>query len=373
MEQQSEGALLDNEVGKPILGWLCSYTPEEIVAAAGFIPCRLNSFSEFPDKPNSSSVLPPNFCPFTRRLFDKANSGGFKDIHGLVTVYSCDPMRRLADAWSLYLKPRFFHRIDVPRRQDQKAEEYFLAQIKSLKQALENEIGQKITDKDLFQSIESFNTTRNLIQEITNKRDQAPFVMKARDFFDLVQKVQSLDRNQANALLEKAVTDIDFHHPAPATDEDQRPRILVSGNIIEDSDFLDLIEGSGGYVVADTVCNLTRHYTQLVDTTIEPCRAIARRYLNRPECFRMTSVHNRMQNIVSKAKESRCHGVIYHCLKFCDLCQSDIPHLSNRLKDEDIPLLVVERESLSEGIEQVRTRIEAFLELIRTGAFSGKI
>lgn len=373
MQQQIDKALANEKTDKPLLGWICSYTPEEIITAAGFIPCRLNSLAQPPAGPTSSSVLPPNFCPFVRRLFDLAYSGQFKDIYGLVAVYSCDPMRRLTDAWSLYLNPGFLPRIDVPRRQDHHAEEYFLAQIKSLKKALEAEMGQKITEDDLSQSIKTLNTTRSLIQFITDKRNQSPYIIKARDFLSLIQKVQYLEKCQGNALLQNTIQDLDQLQIISPAKDDSKPRILVSGNIIEDPDFLDLIEQNGSYVVADTVCNYTRQYFGLIETTMDPCRAIARRYLNRPECFRMTNVHNRIQEIVSKAKESRCQGVICYCLKFCDLCQSDIPHLSSILRDEGIPLLIIERESLTEGTEQVRTRIEAFLEMLRTGTFSSKI
>ncbi|MGM0423851.1 MAG: 2-hydroxyacyl-CoA dehydratase [Thermodesulfobacteriota bacterium] len=49
-------------------GWVCSYTPRELILAAGFASQRLlTGVDQEPDVP-AESYLPPIFCPYVRRL-----------------------------------------------------------------------------------------------------------------------------------------------------------------------------------------------------------------------------------------------------------------------------------------------------------------
>ena len=71
--------------------------------------------------------------------------------------------------------------------------------------------------------------------------------------------------------------------------------------------------------------------------------------------------------------------MVYHALKFCDACLYDYALLRNRFTEVGIPVLYLETEYRDAGLEQARTRIQAFLEMlghttrfgIRTGLPSG--
>jgi benzoyl-CoA reductase/2-hydroxyglutaryl-CoA dehydratase subunit BcrC/BadD/HgdB len=63
------------------------------------------------------------------------------------------------------------------------------------------------------------------------------------------------------------------------------------------------------------------------------------------------------------AQEYQVQGAIFARLKFCDPHAYDIPAIQATLKDNDIPALVIETDiTLARG--QLRTRIEAFLEML---------
>jgi benzoyl-CoA reductase/2-hydroxyglutaryl-CoA dehydratase subunit BcrC/BadD/HgdB len=57
-------------------------------------------------------------------------------------------------------------------------------------------------------------------------------------------------------------------------------------------------------------------------------------------------------------------GIIFLTLKFCDLVQSDLPRLMQTAQAQGIPVLHIERDSLDGTSGQVRTRIEAFAEML---------
>jgi len=63
-------------------------------------------------------------------------------------------------------------------------------------------------------------------------------------------------------------------------------------------------------------------------------------------------------------KGFNAQGVILYSLIFCDTFAYDFVLFKKRLEEAQIPVLLLTLEHPSLGIEQARTRIEAFLEMI---------
>ena len=58
-------------------------------------------------------------------------------------------------------------------------------------------------------------------------------------------------------------------------------------------------------------------------------------------------------------------GAIFYVLKCCDARLIEFPHLRDRFRKElGIPVLFLEGDYTSEGVEQMRGRVEAFVEMI---------
>ena len=72
-----------------------------------------------------------------------------------------------------------------------------------------------------------------------------------------------------------------------------------------------------------------------------------------------------MDDIVRLAKEYQVDGVIDLNLKFCTLYDTEGRLVERRLKEEGIPCLGLETDYTDNDAEQLRTRVEAFLELLR--------
>ena len=88
--------------GKPAVGWFCTYTPLEILLAAGLHPFRI-----VPEPgramTQADTCIDRNFCPYVRTCLGEALDGHYDFLDGLVVVNSCDPMRRLYDTWRYYV------------------------------------------------------------------------------------------------------------------------------------------------------------------------------------------------------------------------------------------------------------------------------
>ena len=92
--------------------------------------------------------------------------------------------------------------------------------------------------------------------------------------------------------------------------------------------------------------------------------AIADRYMN-IHCACFTPNEERLDDIVRLAKEYQVDGVMHYNLQFCHTYANEAFNVEKRLEKEGIPLLRIETDYSDEDAGQLRTRIEAFLEMIR--------
>jgi benzoyl-CoA reductase/2-hydroxyglutaryl-CoA dehydratase subunit BcrC/BadD/HgdB len=91
---------------------------------------------------------------------------------------------------------------------------------------------------------------------------------------------------------------------------------------------------------------------------------LARRYIQRIPCARMRPYTGRFNHLVNLAGAFKADGVIYEKIKFCDLYGDDYPMFKAGLEEHGIPHLELEREYGAGSMGQIRTRIEAFLEML---------
>ncbi len=146
------------------------------------------------------------------------------------------------------------------------------------------------------------------------------------------------------------------------------PRLLVTGNSLPPA-YLDLIEDLGGNVAGDDLCQSYRYCLPDVEQGLagsgrDLFLALARGYLQRPACPRMLAGPARFAYLQTMIQDCRVQGVVYHALKFCDACLYDYALLRNRFTEVGIPVLYLETEYRDAGLEQARTRIQAFLEML---------
>jgi benzoyl-CoA reductase/2-hydroxyglutaryl-CoA dehydratase subunit BcrC/BadD/HgdB len=64
------------------------------------------------------------------------------------------------------------------------------------------------------------------------------------------------------------------------------------------------------------------------------------------------------------AENTQAQGVIFVLLKFCDPHAFDFPYIKELLDRAGIPSLLLEIEDQQTTLEQLKTRIEAFIELL---------
>jgi len=242
------------------------------------------------------------------------------------------------------------------------AQEFLMAQLQALVRELETRSGKHITPSDLSQAIQDINHLRSQLAEIADLRNQAPHLLPGSGFLDLVRFSQTHHPAETKETLAGRIQELKAEHGSQPPQK--RPRLLLTGSVIEDPDLVQRISELGGDVVGEDICSGERDILPLTDTTLPPVQAIGRRMLSRPPCARMLGSKERIDRTVDLARHRACHGVIIHTLKFCDLTQADLPRLQSELEKLNIPCVHIEQDALHEDRGQLTTRIQAFLETL---------
>jgi benzoyl-CoA reductase/2-hydroxyglutaryl-CoA dehydratase subunit BcrC/BadD/HgdB len=353
------------ENGGKIAGYFCQ-VPVEVIHAAGLIPYRMRAVGSSGTAKGDIYYSPLN-CTFTRHCFDRALRGGFDFLDAVIFMNGCDHTRRMYDNWRYARKtqnisPDFLYMFITPHVIDENCIVRYAGEIRKFSKGLSERFGTDITNDLLLNSIKLFNKQRRLIAKIYEKRKSMQVTMKGSDILSMMFAVTAMPVDAANDLLERIDASIG-DNPVP---EKADIRVLITGGCIEEIEIIRIIEGCHAVVVADNLCLGARYFNMEVDESGDPVESLAKRYLNKLSCPRMINGFDaRMKYIYDTIKDYRIDAVITEKLKFCDLWGVENLMLMKESKRTGFPLLTLERELYGEGIGQLKTRIQAFIEEVR--------
>lgn len=340
-----------------VIGWVCSYVPEEVIYAAGMYPVRvIGGQGEITE---ADAYLRVNMCSFVRSCFEEARQGRYDFLDGFVTLNTCDHIRRLYDVWHAYQGTSFTHIMALPHKVSPKALDYFAGEVARFKGSLEEAFGVEIAEESLREAIEVYNRTRSLLRKLYDLRKETCPRISGAEFVDVVLAGMSLPKGKYNLMLEELLRELEERPGIPAQG---KVRVLLTGSELDDSEYVRVIEESGAMVVADDLCTGSKYFWNLVDGDGDPLRAIARRYLTRPECPRMRPATNRLRHVAEMVESHRVQGVIVEVLRFCNLHSEGSLALGEALGKAGIPVLSLTREYSLSGVGQIKNRVEAFSE-----------
>lgn len=348
--------------GQKIIGYFCSYMPEEIIHAAGFIPYRMRAVGSKSTTKADAYYSSIN-CTFVKHCFNKALNGDFAFLDGVVFVNGCDHSRRLYDNWRFVkIGPSFLYMFFAPHKLGDNALEYYLKECEKLKSAIEKHFQVSITDATLKESIRLYNQKRRLLAEIYSLRKKKDVPIKASELLGVMLAVTAVPVEKAIEIL----TDVKKFLEGRVVSKPDDMRLFISGGCIEEMEHLELIENCGCVIVADNICLGSRHFQDEVKTEGKPLEAVAQRYLNHLSCPRMMGDFNRRFGyLLGVRNEYGVEGAIIEKLKFCDIWGGEIYLYRQETKTNNVPLLALEREIYGGGAGQIKTRVQAFLEKLK--------
>jgi len=349
------------ETGHPVIGYFCSYAPEEIITAAGALPYRILAGQGNISK--ADAHLQAYSCSLVRGALEDALTGNLAFLDGTVFPNTCDSIQRLSDIWRMNAGFKFHADVMVPvKLNTESSKAYMYAVLAGFKEKLEAYTGERITKEKLGDAISLYNDIKKNLSMLYSIRRDAPGALKSSDIHTVFKAAMVMDRRRLLEELEKITAELG---EVPAAADPGKKRIVLSGNLCSMPDIYKTIEASGGAVVWDDFCTGSRYFEGDIASGGDPLHAIADRYLTRVVCpAKHSGTTNRGDYLVKTVKETRANGVIFLLIKFCDPHSFDYPYLKEMLEKENIPSVLFEIEDQLPSEGQINTRCEAFIEML---------
>lgn len=343
------------------IGFTCAYTPLALIDAAGCSPYRLLSTGDWPDQ--AGHLLHDNICPHVKRLIDRALNKDIPDLAGVVFINSCDAMRRMADAWQHIRQNENMILIDFPATSDDQAALFLKSEMQRLVEALETWTGKTISVPDIISSIDKLNEISRLLSDLAFKF-QSTAITGGRA------GLQKLYNNASTHPLDETIGRLkELTHPSNMAENVNNVPVFLFGNVMPDPEAFSLIESCGAVIIDDDLCTGSRMFPFMKITNSKDIfYSLAKALLTRPPCARTFDPKNPVQiaeDILKRATSVGARGVIGHTVKFCDPYLERLPVIRNTLKDAGMPLLMLEGDCTLRSMGQQKTRIEAFIEMLK--------
>ena len=364
------------ENGKKVIGYLCMFAPTELILAADAIPVRVNS-GWYDAAKLGDRIVPVEVCPIIRSTIGAKMVGLSPYLElsdALISVLTCDGMTKLSEILS-DSKPVWT--MPIPRIKDSaQATRFWREELLTIRGQIETLTGNKITRKKLKSSIELTQKATKAFRRLQEIRKGAPVIM-GRDAM-LVNQTYMWDditrwTEKTEALcdeLEKRAREKIYACP-PDT-----PRVIVTGTPMiwpDNWKVPTLIEEAKpqGVLIADELCSGERLLYDPVGvdewSMDDMFKAISERYLMASTCPCFTSEdgnEDRINWLLTKVKDWNINGVIYYVVRGCMLYAIEYTRVKRVLDHLNIPVYYLDTEYTREDVGQLKTRVEAFLEML---------
>ena len=355
--------------GKKVIGYLCALTPVDIIAAAGFIPMRVKGSVNEPIT-KADTQMETIVCPVVRSCYDLTVKGSYDYLSGVIIPHACDSINRTYDIWKNTLDLPYTHMINMPHATDASSLAFYKEILKTFRKSLGKFAGKEISDAALAQSIQEYNQLRLKVRDLYEFRKSSPPLISGAEVTKVLVAAMSIPVMEAVTLIDSIIAEVKTRQAATGN---RTPRIMVVGADIDDASFINLVETSGASVVVDDLCPGTREYWEIVEVTADPVDGLADRYLNGVKCGRTyreqkgtyaEHLQDRYCHIGNFVKDFKVDGVILFIYKYCDSFGFEVPAMKDYVKTLNKPVLYLEDEYSQASMARLKTRIQAFLEIL---------
>ncbi len=326
------------------VGYLCTYTPKELIEAAGFTPIRI--FAGNDQISLASAHIQSYACSQSRGSLEKALKGKL-DLHAVVFTRCCDTLMRLADIWERNTSMKVYN-LEFPTRIDEKSREYYIRELKDFVEVLK-EWGGEITLESVKESLANYTELEMKLRKLFDIKPD----------YELAVRVQEMNVRELNKLVDDRLEHVEG--------QPERPKVLITGSVCPFVDVYKLFENAG-FAIKDDMCTGSRFFTfntpwREIRSMDDALEFIAERYFNKSPCpTKHFHRDYRFEYLLNLAED--CDGVVFLLLKFCEPHFYDYPQLKEELEKRGKKVLLLELEFPIASYEQLRTRIEAFYEVI---------
>jgi len=357
------------QAGRKVVGTFCVYVPEEIVLAADGVCIGLCAGAEV-GSDEAEKFIPRNTCALIKAFmgFKLAGLCPYVELTDLIVgETTCDGKKKAYEIFQNITGKVYV--MEIPNMKNEESKKLWHAEVVRFKETVEAITKKTITLTNLKKGASLVNEKRRALQRLSGLRAADPAPISGLDAL-LVNQVSFYDDPvRFTEMTNKLCIELEerIEKGIGVASRGAR-RVLLSGSpmAIPNWKLHSIIEGSGAVVVGEESCVGERNFRDLLDenfsTVEEGLKKMADRYLE-IDCACFTPNDERLENIQAMTKKLRANGVIHYALQFCT------PYMMEAYKVEkalgSIPFMRMETDYSMEDVGQLKTRVEAFLEMVK--------
>ena len=261
-------------------------------------------------------------------------------------------------------KTGFVYILDIPIKATEASRRRFAGEIRKFAGTVEEFGKVKIDNNTLRDAIATYDMGRALLREMYELRKREIPPLTGGEVLGITTAAMVMPRDEFNRELEDLLP---YLARREAKVSYTRPRILLSGDLLDNPAYLNLVEETGCLVAMDDLDTGSRYFWETVGGGEDPAYALARRYLKNRSA-RMLDWDAQAEQLVQWAGEFRVDGVLDLSEKFDYTREFRRPFMERRLKEAGISEMSFERDYHLANVGQLKTRIGAFLEMLESKA-----
>ncbi|MBU1170345.1 MAG: 2-hydroxyacyl-CoA dehydratase family protein [Proteobacteria bacterium] len=353
--------------GRKAIGCYCLYSPVELIVAADAIPLPLCGTKNDPVSA-AEEILPRNLCPLIKSSYgfaalDTCPFFRFSDM--IVADTTCDGKKKMFELMQQYKE---VHVLQLPQNQNTAISlEPWRKEVEGMKDRIEAVTGVTLTTEKINRAIDLLNRERDAKKAVMDLAQLKPSPIKGSEILTVLFKVGFLaDKEKGIKLMNTIVnhfSEINDNKQSPYTDK--TPRVLISGVPmgIGSDKVARILEEAGASVVGYENCT---GYKQVftVPQNDDPIDVLSRQYLSIP-CSVMSPNQGRLDLLDDMINHFKVDGVVDLTWQACHTYNVESFSVEKWLNEtKGLPMLHLETDYSDSDTEQLRVRIEAFLEML---------
>ena len=353
-------ALSSKVSGRAVVGCLPVITPDEIMHAAGYLPVGMwGGQVRFK---LADSYLQSFACSVMRATVELAIRGTYKDVKAIFVPTICDTLKCVLENMKVILPETPVIGVTYPQHRGIPAgRKHMLAELERVRAEVAKLAGAEITDDKLAKSVAVYDAFRKAMAEFLGTAAKYPALINAKARHYIIKASYFMEKAEYTAEIE-ALTQALREQPHTPFDG---LRVITTGVMADSEPLLDLMAELNVAVVGDLMLHESIQHCRPQSFCGSPIEQMADRFLQMKGCSVFYEpAKTRGQILIDKARETGADAVLCFLMKFCDPEEFDLPVYMAELKQAGVKMLQVEIDQQVDSVEQIRTRLQSFAEML---------
>lgn len=345
--------------GKPAVGCFPLFVPEELVYAAGFLPVGLwGGVSTFQ---KADQYIQSFACSIIRANLELGMSGAYDDLKAVLVPSQCDTLKCVCENFKTAVPQVPVIGVTIPNNRTlQAAHQQLLNEFDYITESLN---ALQTPDCQPMSLEEAFAVYEDYRQTVMEFLDTVP------DYLNTITPSVRHGILKAAWFMDKKEYTVRLKDLLAALKQQPKEtfagtKCILTGIMLDAEPVLALLQELNIAVVDDMLCHESLFLRTPTRAEGSVASRLAYRFLDLKGASPLYDPGKPRGTMLAELKQQRgADMVLFILMKFCDPEAFDQPFVKADLKAAGVPCLFLEHDQLVESAEQLRTRIQGFLEM----------